>query len=114
MILVSRRQKIILLLFILFSDIKMVWNRSQQEVSISWSDVFLSNSPLYYEVSAGSVGGSGDIIQWQETVSTELIFALNQDEVGPYGKTIYVVVRAITLSGTYSTAEKDQLITLND
>ena len=92
----------------------MVWNRSQTEVTVSWSDVFLSDSPLYYEVSAGSIRGSGDIIQWQETLSTEIIFALNQDEVGPYGKNVYVVVRAITHSGTCSTAEKDQLITLDD
>lgn len=96
------------------ADIKMEWSRSLEEVTVSWSDVFQSDSPLYYEVSAGSVRGSGDILQWQETSSTELVFTLKQEDIGLYGKTIYAIVRAITLSGTYSTAEKDQLITLAD
>ena len=81
---------------------------------MTWSDVFHSTSPLYYEVSAGTVKGGGDIIQWQETRNTELIFKLARNDIGQYGNTLYAVVRAITLSGTYSTTKKEQLITLDD
>ena len=98
----------------MFSDITMTWDRSLEEVTVSWADVFHSDSPLYYEVSVGSVRGSGDIIQWQETSSTKLVFSLKHDNIGQNGKTIYAVVRAITLSGTYSTAKKDELLTVDD
>lgn len=96
------------------SDINITWNSTREEVTVSWQDVFFSALPLYYEVSAGTVRGGGDIIQWQETSSTELIFTLTKDDVGEYGKDIFVVVRAITLSGTYNTAVSELLVTNDD
>ena len=75
-----------------------------EEATVTWSGVFTSTHPLYYEVSVGHSAGSVEIIQWQETRSEELKFTLTADTVGQFGVDIYVVVRAITPSGMYATA----------
>ena len=76
--------------------------------------MFYSQSPLYFEVSVGNARGGGDIVQRQETKSTLLIFKLSKEDIGLYGKIIYSIVTAITPAGTYKTAEKDKLITLDE
>ena len=101
-------------MFNIFADITIEWNSLLQEVTVSWADVFQSESPLYFEVSVGTVRGGGDIVQRQETKNTVLIFKLSKADIGPYGKAIYSVVTAITPAGTYKTVEKDKLIILDE
>ena len=95
------------------SDIAITRDNVNEHVTVSWDGVFNSDFPLYFEVSVGNTEGSGDIIQWQETKSNKLIFTLLNGDIGPYGKNIHATVTAITPSGTYSTAERGMLITLD-
>ncbi|KAK3612504.1 hypothetical protein CHS0354_024474, partial [Potamilus streckersoni] len=87
------------------------WNPSTGSVKTSWDSVFTSDYPLQYEVSAGTVQGGSDIIQWQETRLNQLIFSVDKESIGPTGKDVFISVRAISPSGLYETANAHILLT---
>lgn len=93
------------------ASVEVNWDSTLEEATVTWSGVFTSTHPLYYEVSVGHSAGSVDIIQWQETRSEQLKFTLDADTVGQFGVEIYAVVRAISPSGTYATAFAQTLLT---
>ena len=39
-------------------------------VDLSWDGLFVSSSPLYFEVSIGTILGGSDVMQWVETMNT--------------------------------------------
>ncbi|XP_071798435.1 uncharacterized protein [Asterias amurensis] len=39
-------------------------------VDLSWDGLFVSSSPLYFEVSIGTILGGSDVMQWVETTNT--------------------------------------------
>lgn len=82
-----------------------------QNVVVSWNDVFRSNNHLYYEVSAGSYEAGCNIVQWQFTNQTSVTFGIPPSVRAEAGLNIYVIVRAISVGGFY--AQKDGKITLS-
>ncbi|KAL3843250.1 hypothetical protein ACJMK2_021192 [Sinanodonta woodiana] len=91
--------------------IVLSWNPSGGTVTASWDSLFSSEYPLQYEVSAGTVQGGSDIIQWQETRENQLKFSFDKEAIGPTGKDVFVSVRAISPSGLYETANSQILLT---
>jgi hypothetical protein len=77
------------------------WDSTTSQVYTTWTDVFTSSYPMFYEVSAGDLLGSGNILQWQETRQTYLNFRLLERPAS--GVDIHVTLRAISPSGTYIT-----------
>ncbi|XP_076113973.1 uncharacterized protein LOC143082259 [Mytilus galloprovincialis] len=75
------------------------------EVVVSWGDVFTSDYSLYYEVSAGSFQSGVNIIQWQFSNQTSITFGIPASVKTETGTAIYVNVRAISVGGYY--AQKD-------
>ena len=65
-------------------------------------NVFASDFPLRYEISAGSTFGGGDIIQWQETKKSSIMFGLPLTIISPSNFKIYVYVRAISSGGLFT------------
>ncbi|CAG2222618.1 unnamed protein product [Mytilus edulis] len=72
------------------------------EVVVSWGDVFTSDYSLYYEVSAGSFQSGVNIIQWQFTNQTSITFGIPASVKTETGTAIYVNVRAISVGGYYA------------
>jgi len=68
-------------------------------MTVAWSEVYSSEHSLYYEVSAGTVVGGGDILQWMETTDTSVTFGLPRTVKDPANLKVFVVVRAISVSG---------------
>ncbi|XP_060084880.1 uncharacterized protein LOC132564227 [Ylistrum balloti] len=75
------------------------WDSSNQELTIGWDTVFTSTHELFYEVSAGSNFGSGDIAQWMETRATSMTLNIPPVITNLSGLRIYVVVRAVSVGG---------------
>lgn len=44
-------------------------------VDLSWDGLFVSSSPLYFEVSIGTILGGSDVMQWVETMNTDACIA---------------------------------------
>ena len=80
----------------------MSWNNNNRQVRVDWVDLFASDYPLRYEVSAGSTFGGGDVIQWQETKDSSITFGLPQTITSPSNLKIYVYVRAISTGGLFT------------
>ncbi|KAL3843246.1 hypothetical protein ACJMK2_021188 [Sinanodonta woodiana] len=87
------------------------WNPSGGIVTASWDSFFSSEYPLQYEVSAGTVQGGSDIVQWQKTRENQLIFSFDKEAIGPTGKDVFVSVCAISPSRLYETANAQILLT---
>lgn len=61
----------------------------------------MSQYPLFYEVTVGTVEGGSDILQWQETKQTYLKFGLPSTVKHASKVSLHVYVRAICAGGTY-------------
>ena len=80
---------------------KHSWHAGNGEYTLSWADIFVSQHPLFYAVSVGTVEGGCDILQWQETTGTSITFGLPPTITNMYKVSLYVYVRAINAGGTY-------------
>ena len=74
---------------------------TDRTVNVSWKKLFSTHQYIFYEVSAGTVLGSADIIQWQETKNTFIEFAIPSQIKSLSGLIIYVTVRGINDNGMY-------------
>lgn len=74
---------------------------TDRTVNVSWKKLFFTHQYIFYEVSAGTVLGSADIIQWQETKNTFIEFAIPSQIKSLSGLIIYVTVRGINDNGMY-------------
>lgn len=90
--------------------IKYKWNKRSNQLTITWDHVFHSEHPLFYEVSAGSYEGAADVLQWQETMETQAIFVVPQPRYSD-SKQIFLTVRSISPSGTFSTTNTEAFAT---
>ena len=77
------------------------WHAGNEEYTLSWDDIFVSQYPLFYEVSVGTSEGGCDILQWQETTGTSITFGLPPTISDISKLTLHVFVRAIDASGTF-------------
>lgn len=68
-------------------------------VTVSWTNHFKSQQPIYYEVSAGTKFGGADIIQWQETTNTFIEFDIPPKIRFTKGLMIYLTVSGISANG---------------
>ena len=80
---------------------KHSWHAGNKEYTLSWDGIFVSEFPLFYEVSVGTVEGGCDILQWQETTRTYITFGFPPTITNMYKISLYVYVRAISAGGTY-------------
>ncbi|XP_060577218.1 uncharacterized protein LOC132734491 [Ruditapes philippinarum] len=93
------------------SPIKTNWVKATSTATASWENVFASNDPLYYEVSARlSEGGEGDLVQWQETVDTKIEIVLDTKEMASAGVTVRFSVTAISHVGLFTIAHGDLFV----
>ncbi|XP_052707847.1 uncharacterized protein LOC128183063 isoform X2 [Crassostrea angulata] len=77
------------------------WHTGNEEFTVSWEDVFISQYPLFYEVTVGTVEGGSDILQWQETKLTSVKFRLPPTIKKSSVVSLHVNVRAISAGGTF-------------
>ena len=87
---------------LLFTDAKTLgisWLNN--EVVVSWGDIFTSGQCLYYEISAGSYEAGVNILQWQFTNQTSITFGIPVSVKADSGLDVYVYIRAISTGGFY-------------
>lgn len=77
------------------------WHTGNEELTVSWNDVFISQYPLFYEVTVGTVEGGSDILQWQDTKLTSVKFRLPPTIKKTSKLSLHVYVRAISAGGTF-------------
>lgn len=77
------------------------WHTGKEEFTVSWEDVFISQYPLFYEVTVGTVEGGSDILQWQETKLTSVKFGLPPTVKNTSKLSLHIYVRAISAGGTF-------------
>lgn len=77
------------------------WHTGKEEFTVSWEDVFISQYPLFYEVTVGTVEGGSDILQWQETKLTSVKFGLPPTVKNSSKLSLHIYVRAISAGGTF-------------
>lgn len=77
------------------------WHTGNEEFTVSWNDVFISQYPLFYEVTVGTVEGGSDILQWQDTKLTSVKFRLPPTIKKTSKLSLHVYVRAISAGGTF-------------
>ena len=70
-------------------------------LTLSWPGLFLSSLDLYYEVTAGSVQGAGDIMLWHQTNTTSVVVSLVHSQKTAFN--MGVVVTAIDPCGQFVT-----------
>ncbi|XP_078578622.1 uncharacterized protein LOC144863374 [Branchiostoma floridae x Branchiostoma japonicum] len=73
------------------------WWPQPSVLQLDWTDVFVSNSSLVYEVSVGTRPGGCDVLKWVETEQTQM----SMDNVDN-NKEHFVVITAINQAGLYS------------
>jgi hypothetical protein len=73
--------------------------------NVSWINLFTSSGTLWYEVSASTYRGGANIVHWIETTNQYLVFGLPSSITEPSGIDIFVLVRAVTVSGLYTDAD---------
>ncbi|XP_062616047.1 uncharacterized protein LOC134277752 [Saccostrea cucullata] len=78
------------------------WHSGKNEFTVFWGGIFSSAYPLYYEVSAGTVEGGSDILQWLETTSTNVTFGLPLSVTNWEGLHAHIFVRAISVGGEFN------------
>nr|XP_034332757.1 uncharacterized protein LOC105327902 isoform X2 [Crassostrea gigas] len=83
------------------SNFVQSWHAAKEEFTVTWDDIFMSQYPLFYEVTVGTVEGGSDILQWQETKQTSLKFGLPPTVKRALKVSLHVYVRAISAGGTY-------------
>ncbi len=68
------------------------------KVQIVWNGVFMSATPLIYEVSIGRIEGGSDVLQWIETLDTHM-------EISPFHRSTdyFITITAINSAGLYET-----------
>ena len=86
-------------MFLDSKSISVSWINS--ELVVSWNDIFTSIEELFYEVSAGTMEGGVNIIQWQYTNQTSITFGIPPTVTVSTGLKVYVTVGAITVGGNY-------------
>ena len=92
-------QTFLQLTFLVSGSKKLTLNWVNKKVTASWNSVFTSLHPLYYEVSAGSVQAGVNIIQWQETNQTSIMFGIPSSVLVKSGLPVHVTVRAVSVGG---------------
>ena len=81
--------------------LSILWHAGKKEFTVNWNKIFSSPHPLYYEISAGTVEGGSDILLWQETTSTSIVFSLPNSVTSWSGLHVHLIVKAITMGGVY-------------
>ncbi|XP_056015772.1 uncharacterized protein LOC125675332 [Ostrea edulis] len=81
--------------------LRVTWHAGNKEFTVSWDKVFTSKYPLFYEVSAGTVEGGTNILQWQETTLSSITFDVPPTITNLSNLSVHVFVRAINVGGTY-------------
>lgn len=77
------------------------WHAENKEFTVSWNNVFISQYPLFYEVTIGTTEGGSEILQWQETKLPTLKFGLPPTMTNIIKFTLHLSIRAINAGGTY-------------
>ncbi|XP_076113981.1 uncharacterized protein LOC143082265 [Mytilus galloprovincialis] len=77
----------------------LLMDLNNRTITASWKDHFQVQQPIYYEVSAGTILGGADIIQWQETKNTFLEFQLPPKIKSVKDLTGYITVRGVSANG---------------
>ncbi|XP_019617771.1 PREDICTED: uncharacterized protein LOC109465072 [Branchiostoma belcheri] len=72
------------------------WWPQPSVLQFDWTDVFVSNSSLVYEVSVGTYPGGCDVMKWVETEETQI--SMNDVD---NNKEHFVVITAINQAGLY-------------
>ena len=72
-----------------------------KKFTLSWDDIFVSQYPLFYEVSVGTVEGGCNVLQWQETTGTSITFGLPPVISDVSKLTLHVFVRAVSAVGSF-------------
>ena len=72
---------------------------TNDKVVVSWDNIFSDVHPLFYEVSAGAVPASVNILQWQETNQTSVTFGIPPAVAATSGIPVHVTVRSISVGG---------------
>lgn len=80
----------------------MTWNPTTLKLKASWSGVFTSLYSMRFEVSAGLAEGGAEILQWAETLNTELEFEMPKSITDFNGYDIFVYIRAIAAGGLFA------------
>ncbi|CAC5414424.1 unnamed protein product [Mytilus coruscus] len=83
--------------------VNIEWHGNKFDVS--WENVFLSAETLWYEISAGTFRGGSNIVQWLETTNQHIEFGMPSSITEPAGIYVFVLVRAVTVSGLYTDAD---------
>lgn len=78
-------------------SLSILWKNN--EVNVSWNNIFISPYQLYYEVSAGAVEASINILQWQETTNTNITFGIPSSVGAISGLPIHVTIRSVSVGG---------------
>ena len=63
-------------------------------VDLSWDGLFVSSSPMFFEVSLGTILGGSDVMQWVETMHT----GMRVSPLVPHTD-YYITVTAINAAG---------------
>ncbi|XP_078682372.1 uncharacterized protein LOC144916849 [Branchiostoma floridae x Branchiostoma belcheri] len=72
------------------------WWPQPSLLQLDWTDVFVSNSSLVYEVSVGTYPGGCDVMKWMETEETQI--SMNDVD---NNKEHFVIITAINQAGLY-------------
>ena len=85
-------------LFITGRSVVGTWTGDGQ-LSLSWSNVFVSGTPLIYELTVGTHPGSGNVLQWFETTRTKYTL-----KAGTVNRLIdyHIAVTAIDAAGLHA------------
>ncbi|KAL8561568.1 hypothetical protein ACOMHN_024804 [Nucella lapillus] len=78
---------------------------SGSDLTLTWSDLFLSVLDLNYEVTAGSVVGGGDILLFEPTLEAEVVISLQHAQMSTFNMSL--VVTAIDACGQYAIHTQD-------
>ncbi|KAK3083351.1 hypothetical protein FSP39_020593 [Pinctada imbricata] len=80
----------------------ITWNQAATEFTVDWTDIFTSPYELRYEISAGLAEGGAEILQWQETTNSTLVFGMPSHVDDYSGSVVYMHIRAISAGGFYN------------
>ena len=80
-----------------------------EQVIVSWDQIFTSSGDIFYEVSAGSSSSGVNIIQWQETNQTSITFGIPASVSTKSGLPVYITVRGVS-DGGYSAVKTGKFV----
>ncbi|XP_061189002.1 uncharacterized protein LOC133197151 [Saccostrea echinata] len=81
---------------------KVTWNPTTSKFKATWPNVFSSAHAMRFEVSAGLAEGGAEILQWAETLNTEIEFEMPKSITDFKGYDVFVYIRAIAAGGHYT------------